>query len=110
MSATEVVFRVVDRAGDVHRVTAMRMVSGHERVVAFFGSNREEIANFVEPIAVMLDSNAESIERLRLEPGEVCTTVIQSTGLECRPIFWVTAASMVALVVMKAYELFLVAG
>lgn len=105
MSESEVVFRVVDRAGNLHRLKAVRLVTEHERVVVFRDAARDEVASFVEPIAVTLDS-AQCLEPPMMVSGEACTALIQSSDGVPPPILWVTAASLAALVVMRAVELF----
>lgn len=108
MSQPEVVFRIVDRAGNLHRVKAERMVSGHGRVAVFYGAAHSEVAHFVEPVAVTLDS-AEMLDHRPLVQGEVCATLMQSSSGMSLPLICVSAASWVALVVLVAlrvYEFF----
>lgn len=105
MSANEVVFRVVDRAGNLHRLKAERLVTEHERVVVFYNAARNEVASFVEPVAVTLDS-AESLDRPPLALEQGCTAVLQSSDGVSPPILWVTVVSLAALVAMRAIELF----
>lgn len=108
MSKPEVVFRVVDRAGNLHRLKAVELVTEHERVAVFRNAVRDEVASFVEPIAVTLDS-AESFGQLPLVQGVACTTVIQSGGGMSKGLIWLSAASwvaLVALVALRVYEFF----
>jgi hypothetical protein len=105
MSESEVAFRIVDRAGNLHRLKAVRLVTEHERVVVFYNAACSEVASFVEPVAVTLDS-AESLSHLPFVQGEACATVIQSTDGIPPPILWITVASLAALVAMRACELF----
>lgn len=108
MSQPEVVFRIVDRAGNLHRVKAERMASGHDRVAVFYGAARSEVAHFVEPVAVTLDS-AEMLDHRPLVQGEVCAALVQSSGGMSLPLIWLSAASwlaLVALVALRAYDYF----
>lgn len=108
MSKPEVVFRVVDRVGNLHRLKAVELVTEHERVAVFRNAARDEVASFVEPIAVTLDS-AESFDHRMLAQGVARSTVIQSGGGMSSALVWVSAASwlaLVALVALRAYEFF----
>lgn len=108
MSQSEVVFRIVDRAGSLHRVKAMRMVAESERVVVFLDATRSQVAQFVEPVAVTLDS-AEMLDHRPLVQGEVCATLIQSSSVLPSPLIWVSAMSwlaLVGLVALHVYEFF----
>lgn len=105
MSEPEVVFRIVDRAGNVHRLKAVQLVSAHERVAVFYNAAEREVAQFVEPVAVTLDS-AEVLDHRPLVQGEACATLMQSSGGMSLPPAWVSAASLVTLVVMRVYDFF----
>ena len=109
MSESEVVFRVVDRAGNLHRLKAARLVPGDERMVVFRNAAREEVAIFVEPVAVTLDS-AQCLEQPMMVPGEACTTFIQSNNGMPQVVLWLVSGSLAALVVMRACELFGLVG
>lgn len=104
MSSSEVFYRVIDRAGNVHRLKAVRQVSD-QGAAFFYNSASEEVGCFVEPIAVTLDS-ADPLSHLPFVQGEACATVIQSTDGIPPPILWITVASLAALVAMRACELF----
>jgi hypothetical protein len=108
MSEAEVVYRVVDRAGNVHRLKAVRLVTEPCGTAMFYNAARDEVASFASPAAVTLDT-AEMVSGRPLEMGQALSTVIQSSSGMSSPLVWVSAASwlaLVALVALRVYEFF----
>jgi hypothetical protein len=105
MSESEVVFRIVDRVGNLHRVTAARVVSEVERTVIFYSAARNEVATFVDPIAVTLDT-PESIDHRPLLPVDACSAVLSADYCLAPPPLWVIGLSLASLVALQALDLF----
>lgn len=107
--AGEVVFRVVDKCGGPHFVTAVRMAVVHE-VVTFYDVRGEKVGHFVEPIGVVLAESCTAFATSDLVPGEACVSSFQPAPRSLVFATCIVAAAFAVSVALKAYELFWFAG
>ena len=103
--AGEVVFRVVDKRGGIHSITAKHMMTDGD-VVKFFDGRNCEVASFVDPIGAMLAENATSATFADLVQGEACLSAFQlvSRGLLVVALAW--SVVFVVSVGVEVYKLF----
>lgn len=96
--AKSVVFRVVDRLGGRHTVTAERMVTDGD-VVVFVDGGRNEIASFNHPNSAAQADKSTYSEAFGLTPGAVVdfTPSKMSDDPLTLVCMWVGALSIVAI-------------
>lgn len=106
------VYRVVDKRGVQHSVTADRMLVDGGSVL-FFSKERGQIGSFSDPIGVVLDEASQSGDSAGLIPGEACVSVFGSAELGAVQPHWVMVAGVAGLIGLfglKVYELFWFGG
>lgn len=106
------VYRVVDKRGGRHTVTADRMLFSDGSVL-FFSNERGQIGSFSDPIGVVLDEASQSDPSADLAPGDACVSVFGSAELGAARVDWVMVAGVAGLIGLfglKVYELFWFGG
>ena len=105
--AVPVIFRVVDKRGGLHSVTAVRMVADGDVVTLYGDNNHTEVGCFPDPIAVMRDEGSTSALYADLTPGEVCVTSIRS---HWRVLDWLLFGALAVNAVLMARDQLLFVG
>lgn len=100
------VYRVVDKRGGHHSITASQMMSTGDTVMFFDDESREQVGSFAGPIGVMLDASAQSSMFADLVQGEAVFEPSDRGAVRG----WALVVAVAALFGLKVFELFWFGG